>query len=132
MDDKNADYYLIESKQDITFFLVRTNGLHDGYIVRIQYEHCGHSTGNPHRINPELSELRIHIMVTSIQDAVVEMVFENLSEWQIKDNSFNIVDTSVSFADNGTVIWADDYSTNPEVRENGSYVIARKMKWRFL
>ena len=90
------------------------------------------SGGNPKFINPELSELCVRYMVTSIQDAVVEIVFSSLIEWQIKDNSFDITDTSVFITENGTVIWTDDCSTETDIRESGSYVIAKKMKWRFV
>lgn len=125
-------FQTILTSKDIAYFLDKTNGLHDGYLIGVQYIHNGHTGGNPHRINPELSELSLRYMVTSIQDAIVEIVFSSLIEWQIKDYSFDITDTAVSFAENGAVIWADDCSTAPEVRENGSYVIAEKMKWRFV
>lgn len=101
-------------------------------MIGVQYEHHGHSGGNPHRIDPNLSELRIRIMVTSISDAIVEMVFQSLVEWQIKDNTYEITDTSIAFTNTGNVIWADDYITEPNIRDNGSYVIARRMKWRFV
>lgn len=132
MEDKCVEYFSVESKQDVACFLEQTNGLHDGYIISIQYEHYGHSGGNPHRINHELSQLRIRIMVTSICDAVVEMVFQAALEWQIKDSTYDITDTFVSFTNDGNVIWADDYSTEPNGWKSGSYVIAREMKWRFL
>lgn len=129
---KQTEYVLIESKRDIDFFLERTNGLHDGYIIGVQYEHRGHTGGNPHWIDPTLSELKIRIMVTSINDAVVELVFQALSEWQVRDNAFDITDTAISFTDDGNVIWADDCSTVPDIREKGSFAIARSMKWHFI
>ena len=129
---EQTKYSSIESKRDVDIFLDCTNGLHDGYIIGVQYEHYGYTGGNPHWINPTLSELKIRIMVTSICDAVVELVFQSLSEWQVRNNSFDITDTAISFTDNGNIIWADDYSTDQDVRENGSFVVAKKMKWRFV
>ena len=122
----------ILTNKDIKCFLDKTNGLHDAYLIGVQYVHNGHTGGNPHCIDPKLSELCVRYMVTSIQDAIVELVFSSLIEWQMKDNSFDITDTAIHIAKNGNVIWADDYSTLPEVRESGSYVIAEKMKWRFV
>lgn len=122
----------ISTNKDIEYFLDKTNGLHDSYLIGVQYIHNGHTGGNPHWIDPKLSELRVRYMVTSIQDIIVELVFSSLIEWQIKDNSFDITDTAISIAENRNVIWADDCSTGVEVRENGSYVIAEKMKWRFV
>lgn len=122
----------ISTNKDIEIFLDKTNGLHDSYLISVQYIHNGHTSGNPHLINPKLSELRVRYMVTSIQDVIVELVFSSLIEWQIKDNSFDITDAAISIAENGNVIWADDCSTEVEIRESGSYVIAEKMNWRFV
>lgn len=70
-------------------------------------------------------------MITSMNDVIVELFFQGLSEWQIKKNTFEITDTAISFTENGNVIWRDDYSTDKHIRESGSYIIAEKMKWRF-
>ncbi len=125
-------FQTILASKDIAYFLDKTNGLHDGYLIGVQYTHNGHTDGNPHQIDPKLSELCVRYMITSIQDAIVEIVFSSVIEWQTKDYSFDITDTSISFTENGAVIWAADCSTAPEVRESGSYVIAEKMKWRFV
>ena len=132
MNGNQTEYMAIAAKQDVDLFLDRTNGLHDGYILSVQYVHRGHSGGNPHWIDPALSELKVRIMVTSIRDAVVELVFEGIVKWQIYDDSTEILDTAISFTEDGNVIWADDTSTDPAVREQGSYVIAAAMKWRFV
>ena len=122
----------ILTNKDIEHFLDKTNGLHDSYLIGVQYVHSGHTGGNPHWIDPKLSELRVRYMVTSIQDVIVELIFSSLVEWQIKDNSFDITDTSISITENGNVIWTDDYSTEFDIRKDGSYVIAEKMSWRFV
>jgi hypothetical protein len=122
----------IQTSKDVEFFLDSVNGLHDGHLVGVEYIHNGLTGGNPNFINPELTELHIRYMVTSIQNKIVELVFSALSEWQIRDNSFDITDTAITLCENKQIIWADDYSTEPDIREVGSYVIAKKMKWRFL
>ena len=122
----------ILANKDIEHFLDKTNGLHDSCLIGVQYVHSGHTGGNPHWIDPKLSELRVRYMVTSIQDVIVELIFSSLVEWQIKDNSFDITDTSISITENGNVIWTDDYSTEFDIRKDGSYVIAEKMSWRFV
>lgn len=125
-------YHTIDSQSDIDLFLDRTNGLHDAYLIGVQYAHNGHTGGNPSYIDPDRAELRLRWLVTSIYDRIVELVFTAPLQWQLRDQGFDITDTAVSFTDNGFVVWADDFSTDPEVRESGSYVIAKAMKWRFL
>ena len=125
-------YHTIDSQSDIDLFLDRTNGLHDAYLIGVQYAHNGHTSGNPSNIDPDRAELRLCWLVTSIYDRIVELVFTAPLQWQLRDQGFDITDTAVSFTDNGFVVWADDFSTDPKVRESGSYVIAKAMKWRFL
>ena len=125
-------YHTIDSQSDIDLFLDRTNDLHDAYLIGVQYAHNGHTGGNPSYIDPDRAELRLRWLVTSIYDRIVELVFTAPLQWQLRDQGFDITDTAVSFTDNGFVVWADDFSTDPEVRESGSYVIAKAMKWRFL
>ena len=125
-------YHTISSQTNIDFFLDQTNGLHDAYLIGVSYEHSGHTCGNPHWIDPSRSELRLRYLVTSIYDAIVELVFSAPYEWQIADSGDDITDTAVSITEEGRVIWADDQSTEPGLRENGSYVIAQTMKWRFV
>ena len=125
-------YHTIDSQSDIDLFLDRTNGLPDAYLIGVQYAHNGHTGGNPSYIDPDRAELRLRWLVTSIYDRIVELVFTAPLQWQLRDQGFDITDTAVSFTDNGFVVWADDFSTDPEVRESGSYVIAKAMKWRFL
>ncbi|MBQ8575737.1 MAG: hypothetical protein IJ447_06820 [Clostridia bacterium] len=131
MIENPLEIFSINSKQDIDSFIEHTNGLHDGYIIGVQYEHHGHSGKNPHLINPELSELKIKIMVTSV-DTVVELIFQNLLQWQIKDDNYEITDTAISLTDDGLVIWTDDCSTEPDIRKESSYVIAKKMQYRII
>lgn len=71
-------------------------------------------------------------MVTSICDTIVEIEFENLLEWQIKDNQFQITDTSIIFNKQNCIVWADDVYLNMDELKKGSYVIAKSMKWRII
>lgn len=122
-------FHPIRTQSDIDQFLDRTNGLHDAHLIGVQYAHDGISGGNPCFIDPDRAELRLRCLVTSIYDAVVELVFTAPCEWQLRDNGFDITDTAVSFDEKGRVIWTDD--SDPNCRD-GSWVIARAMKWRFL
>lgn len=90
-----TEYFQIRSEQDMGLFLDRVNGLHDGYIIGVHYEHRGHSGGNPHWIDPESTELILRVMVTSIYDAVVELVFQSVYEWQILNDGSDIIEASL-------------------------------------
>ena len=125
-------YHTINSQSDIDLFLDCTNGRHDADLSGVDYVHNGHTCGNPHYIDPDMAELRLRWLVTSIYDKTVELVFTAPLEWQIKEWGYDITNTAVSLTDKGFVIWADLDSTAPEFREQGSYVIAQAMKWRFL
>ena len=51
-------------------------------------------------------------------------------EWQIRDNQWDITDSSIIFDVNGSIIWLDDVYTTAEEMKKGSYVIAKTMQWR--
>ena len=125
-------FHPVQTQSHIDYFLEHTNGLHDAYLIGVDYAHNGFSGGNPCYIDPDKAELRLRYMVSSMYDRVVELVFTAPLEWQIRDRGYDITDTAVSFTDKGFVVWADDLSTAPEDRACGSYVIAQAMKWRFL
>ena len=105
--------------------------MHDGYIIGVQYINNGISKiAHGHSFNPEQTKLVVKILVTSIGDAVVELEFENLLEWQIKDNQWDMTDTTVMFDDHNWIIWSDDVYINMEEVKKGSYAIAESMRWR--
>ena len=130
------EFYSIKSNEDIQFFLEKTNSLHDGYIVGVQYTNDAMTNvdENGDFINPEATKLMIRILVTSIWDTVVEIEFENLLEWQLLNDSYFsvILDTSVSFNDKGYIIWADDLWEKRDDLEGCSYAIGKSMKWRIV
>lgn len=123
----------IKTTEDIKNFLDKTNSLHDGYIISVKYANNGiKKIENASYLNPEQTKLIIQIMVTSICDTIVEIEFENLLEWQIKDNQFEITDTSIIFNNQNCIVWADDVYLNMDELKKGSYVIAKSMKWRII
>lgn len=125
---------LVKSIEDINNFLDKTNSLHDGYVVGVKYINSGISkTERGHFFEPEKTKLVLQILLTSIWDAVVEIEFDGLFEWQIKDNQFSdIINTSVFFSSENRIVWMNDIYTGTEAMKKGSYVIAESMKWRII
>ena len=123
--------YSIKNINDINDFLYKTNSLHDGYFVEVKYINNGISRieGDLY-FEPAKTKLVLQILVTSICDAVVEIEFENLLEWKIQGNKWEIFDVSVFFNKEKLIVWMDDIYTSAEEMKKGSYVIAESMKWR--
>ena len=124
-------YNEIKTIKDIEFFLDKTNSLHDGYIINVHYANNGISIdGDTYYFNPEQTQLTLQILVTSICDTIIEIEFEYLKEWQIKDNQWDITDTTVFLDKDNWILWSDDVYVNQDELKNSSYVIAKAMKWR--
>lgn len=123
----------IKTKYDIEDFLEETNSLHDGYIIGVQYINYGISkTNNGYYFNPQQTKLILKILVTSINDTIIEIEFENLLEWQIRDNQYDITDITVMFDEEDRIVWLDDIYTNVDELKRGSFAIAKSMKWRIV
>ena len=126
----------IKTEKDIQDFIDKTNSLHDGYIVGLQYTNDLHTNvdENGYFTNPDATKLILRILVTSIWDTVVEIEFESLWKWQVlNDTYFDVIlDTSVSFNDKGYIVWADDVWTDQNDLEGCSFAIAKSMKWRIV
>ncbi len=121
----------INTKKDIELFLEKSNSLHDGYIIGVQFVNEGITRiKGGHYINPEKTKLLLKVLVTSIYDTVIEIEFENISEWQIKDNQWEITEASVFFNEQNEIVWTDDVYINDEEMKSNSYVVAKSMKWR--
>ena len=124
----------IKTEKDIQNFIDKTNSLHDGYIIGVQYTNDVHTNvdENGFFTNPDATKLILRILVTSIWNTVVEIEFEGLWEWQILNDTYfyEILDTSVSFNDKGYIVWADDVWNNREELEGCSFAIAKSMNWR--
>ena len=126
-------YNEIKTIKDIEFFLDKTNSLHDGYIINVHYANNGISIdGDTYYFNPEQTKLTLQILVTSICDTIIEIEFEYLKEWQIKDNQLDITDTTVFLDKDNSILWSDDVYVNQDELKNSSYVIAKAMKWRVI
>lgn len=123
------EYYEIRNEQDAAAFLSETNGLHDGYIVSVNYQHQGYAWGNPMFIDPKKSKLVLNVMVTSIYNTLVELVFEDIKDFQIKDVNYDLLDSSIVFSEDGFVTWCGDYSCEPDILRESNYVAAGTMKW---
>lgn len=128
------EYQEIRTAHDVSVFDRESNGLHDGYLISMDYTHDGFEWGNPLFVDLSKARLALRIMVTSINNTLVEIVFEGVREFQIKEKSWDleIVDSSVTLSKEGLVTWCTDYSTDPEILCNANYVIAKKMKWKIV
>ena len=126
----------IKTEKDIQDFIDKTNSLHDGYIIGVQYTNDVHTNidKNGDFTNPDATKLILRILVTSIWDTVVEIEFESLWKWQVlNDTYFDVIlDTSVSFNDKGYIVWADDVWTDQNDLDDCSFAIAKSMKWRIV
>ena len=126
----------IKTEKDIQDFIDKTNSLHDGYIIGVQYTNDVHTNvdENGYFTNPDATKLILRILVTSIWDTVVEIEFESLWKWQVlNDTYFDVIlDTSVSFNDKGYIVWADDVWTDQNDLDDCSFAIAKSMKWRIV
>ena len=111
----------IKTREDIRVFLEKTNSLHDGHIINVQYINNGISKGeNGYWLVSDQTKLTLQILVTSIWDAVVEIEFENVLEWQIKNCYYwDMTDTSVIFDEQNLIIWTDDVFINMEEAKTG-------------
>ena len=126
-------YFSIRNPADIADFMEKTNALHDGYIIAVEYQNDGiKSTGDTYEFHSELKRLKIRVLITSMQDAVLEMLFENVSEWRITEAENDILEAAVAFNDNGSILWTDCAKNIDTFKKNGSYAIAESMKWRIL
>lgn len=127
--------YAIRTQEDIETFLKESNGLHDGYVTSVHYDNekvyvrleDGWSF-----ISPYDGEIRIRVMVTSMCDTVIELIFKGVSDWQMKQRSYDIFGSSLAILEDGQVVWTDMPGTDKETREQRSFVIARSMEYRFL
>ena len=75
-------YTPILTPEDAKAFIQAVNSLHDGEITDIRY-HFNGITKLPeggHMYEPDETELRITVLVTSIWDSVVELIFEALDD----------------------------------------------------
>ena len=135
----SPDYTPILTPEDAKAFIEAVNHLHDGEITEIRYKYNG-ITKLPeggHMHAPDMTELRMTVLVTSIWDSMVELVFEALDDWQLGSCSRSNIGTDiygilVDFDDKGFVVWTTGHSTDMAVMREADFVVARRMKWRFV
>lgn len=126
------DFSYIKTQKDIDYFLEKTNSLHDGYIIGVQYTNDAitNEDENGYLINPDAKKLILRILVTSIGDTIVEIEFDGVLEWQIKVDQMDMNNTSIIFTEHNRILWFHDVFANMNELKNGSYVIADSMKWQ--
>ncbi|MBE6610277.1 MAG: hypothetical protein E7634_06380 [Ruminococcaceae bacterium] len=123
----------IRSSDDIKLFLDKTNMLHDGYILDAKYEYHGiEKIENELWFCPGQDKVTIKIVATSIFDAIVEIEFDKVSEWQINSRNTEIFAAYVDFIEPDRIIWAGEFNEDMDEMKKNSYVIAQSMKWRIL
>ena len=126
------DYRIISDEKAAAAFLAEANGLHDGYIVSVDYQHQGYTWGNPIYIDPEKTKLVLRVMVTSIYNTLIEIAFEGIKDFQIKDEEYGLLDSSISFSKDGYVTWCGGLSTEPDSLRDSNFVVSKMMKWRIV
>ncbi|MBE6608780.1 MAG: hypothetical protein E7633_09535 [Ruminococcaceae bacterium] len=125
-------YNEIKSSEDIKDFLEKTNMLHDGYIIDAHYKYYGiEKTEDGLCFCPEQNKLTLQILVTSIFNTVVEIEFENILDWKIK-NKAGIFSACVDFIEPKKIVWSSEFYADMDTIKNNSYVIAKSMKWRIV
>ena len=73
----------IKTKKDIQEFIDKTNSLHDGYIIGVQYTNDAITNvdENGYFVNPDAKKLTLRILVISFWNAIVEIEFDGVLEW---------------------------------------------------
>ena len=130
-------FHEIKTPKDIQIFYEKTNLLHDGYIISVRYTNNSvKKTEYGHSLSPWATTLSLCVLVTSLFDTIVELEFDCLYEWQLKDEYYSsvcgIFEATLSFDDQGHIIFSDDVWHNVTELKKHSYVIAESMKWRMI
>ena len=130
--DIMEDYMLISGEEDIELFLEKTNHLHDGYVISTSYKNDGvEMTEGGYDFYFDKSHLTLQILVTSLQDTIVELVFDRVYEWRLCGGEREILDSYISFDVNGGVIFTDEEYDGLEPCGD-IFVSAAKMSWRII
>lgn len=128
--------YAVRTKEDIETFLKETNGLHDGYITSVHYDnenmYVPLEDGRA-EIGTFDGVLRIRVLISSVCDTVIELIFKNVFDWQMNLRKvYEIFDSSLAVSENGDIVWTDMPGTDRETREKGAFVVAKSMEYRFI
>lgn len=127
-----GNYTDITVDRDIEDFLQRTNHLHDGYVISTTYKNDGiEMTNGGYDFYFDKSRLVLQVLVTSLEDTIVEMIFDNVYEWQLCGGDIPILDSYMHFDTNGAIVFTDE--EDDEFEYLGSVrVVAGKMSWRII
>lgn len=125
--------YTIKTDEDIRFFLEKTNFLHDGYLIGVEYVNGAvlNVDENGCCVYPDDKKLLLRFLVTSIWNTVVELEFDAVREWKLEEAGWEFLDTSVHF-EGEEIFWLDGEYIDRKHMEDSCYVIAKSMKWRIV
>ena len=126
------NYMQISGEEDIRLFLERTNHLHDGYVISTSYKNDGIEMDDVgYDFYFDRSHLTLQILVTSLQDTIVELVFDGVYEWKLYGGGVEILDSYITFDANGAIVWSDEEYNGLEYIGD-LRVVASKMRWRII
>lgn len=122
----------IRTPTDAANMLELCNGFHDGMITSVNYTaHVTvHETGG---YEHGADELILHILLTSIIGCpTVEMVFRNVTSWQITGTYLFGAIFDCAYGINQNILWADAPSSERTHLQTATHVCATKVEWRFI
>lgn len=123
-------FHEIKTQKDIEQFLEQSKALQDGDLIDVHYVHNDlrkDSCGGEYYFGSGQTKLSFRILV---ENMIVEIEFEDVWTWHIKDPECEIVESTVIINENNHIVWSDHPYTSIDARKEGSYVIANSMKWR--
>lgn len=129
-----SQYKSIKTRKDVKLFQELSNGLHDGYITRVEYNNTGISLNEKcYYFDHAGRTLVLHILVSSlIEYPTFEIIFRNVYEWQIDDDCSEILCFSIKFVEDGMMLWANDCSESISDLKKDCYVICEGIEYRML
>ena len=129
-------WHPIRTEADVQVFDERSNGLHDGHIIGVEFRNTGIRPAEEGGLYLDYAgkNLTLQVLVTSLKGhPVFELSFRNVWEYQIQDYGFSdMIGFSIVFQENGSLLWADDICSDIQLLKQGTYVIAKTMEYRKL
>jgi len=125
-------YTEIKTNEDVATLFRVSNGMHDGHVVSVEYKNKA-ALGNIYDYSK--ISLRLRILVSSVKDMIVELLFDTVYDYRIVDSisGCDILGFSLSLDEYGNVTFTDDlFSPDFEDSPNVSYVKAKHLCWRVL
>lgn len=128
------DYLHIKNQNDVNLFYNTSNGLHDGYITSVEYSDYGiEALDGCTKVYTDKKLLKIRVLITSLEEKpTAELVFQGVTEWQFRAGTDELFGCTIDFKENETLIWADSFSTEPDLLKRCTYVKASTMCWKFV